>query len=141
MIVVLDTNIIISALLSPGGNAAAMIQRWQAEAFDVSASAVMVEEIGRALAYEHVRRNIRFSDDELLVFLDDLQSMILFVDPQETLDVIKEDQADNRILECALAAKASFIVTGDHHLLQIKEYHGIIMLPPAGFLALLEMAD
>jgi len=41
-------------------------------------------------------------------------------------------------LECAIAGGASYIITGDKHLLELKEYQGIVILSPAGFFALLE---
>ena len=57
------------------------------------------------------------------------------VDPQFGLDVITDDPDDNRILECAVAASASYIISGDDHLLALEKYKGIVVLPPAGFLA------
>jgi|SRR6059036_3032439 len=43
----------------------------------------------------------------------------VLVHPREPVSVVREDEADNRILECALAAGADAIVTGDHHLLEL----------------------
>ncbi len=43
------------------------------------------------------------------------------VKPTETIDAVKEDAADNRILECARAAGSDFIVTGDKDLLRIRQ--------------------
>jgi uncharacterized protein len=54
------------------------------------------------------------------------------------LDVITEAAADNRVLECAVAGNAAYIVTGDRHLQNIKEYQGIVILPTAVFLAYLQ---
>jgi predicted nucleic acid-binding protein len=51
------------------------------------------------------------------------------------------DEADNRYLECAVAGEAKFIVIGDIHLLELQEYQGIIVLPPAGFLELLQSEE
>ena len=48
------------------------------------------------------------------------------------------DDPDNRILECAVKAKADIIASGDSHLLDLKEYKGIRVLKPVQFLALLE---
>lgn len=44
--------------------------------------------------------------------------------PTQTLDVIKEDPDDNRILECAAAAKSDYIVTEDKDLLRLGEFGG-----------------
>jgi len=53
-------------------------------------------------------------------------------------DVVKDDETDNRYIECAVFGKASHIITGDNHLLTIGEYQDIVILPPAAFVALLE---
>ena len=52
------------------------------------------------------------------------------------LHVITADSKDDKVIECALAGKATHIVTGDRrHLLPLREYKGIIILNPADFLA------
>jgi hypothetical protein len=53
--------------------------------------------------------------------------------PLVHLDVIAEDEPDNRILECAVAADAAFIVTGDRHLRRLAR-RGIVILNPSDFL-------
>jgi predicted nucleic acid-binding protein len=62
------------------------------------------------------------------------------VTPRFTLDVIREDPADNRILECAVAGKADLIVSGDRHLLKLKSYEGISIVRPIDFLRTLGLA-
>jgi predicted nucleic acid-binding protein len=52
------------------------------------------------------------------------------------LSVVERDKSDDRILECALEAKADYIISGDSHLLSLKEYQGIRILSPADFLQL-----
>jgi predicted nucleic acid-binding protein len=49
--------------------------------------------------------------------------------------VVKEDPEDNRAPECAAAARAEFIVTGDKHLLQLEEYAGIRIMKVADFIS------
>jgi uncharacterized protein len=55
------------------------------------------------------------------------------IKPPNTLAVLKDD-GDNRVLECAVEGHADVIVSGDHHLLDLKEYAGIAILRPAEFL-------
>ena len=50
------------------------------------------------------------------------------------MSVVREDEADNRILECALAAGADAIVTGDHHLLELRRFGGVRITTPREFL-------
>ena len=56
------------------------------------------------------------------------------VDPTIALDVIADDPDDDRILECALAAHADAIVSGDHHLLQLNSFQSIPVMSPRQFL-------
>ena len=54
--------------------------------------------------------------------------------PRVTLDVVRNDPDDNRILECAVEGKANVIVSGDHHLRDLKSYQGIPVVRPIDFL-------
>ena len=139
MIVLLDTNVIISALLSTEGNPAKIVQRWEADEFELATSPALLQEIERALTYERVRTHIKLSENELETFMRKFRSSTVNVEPLVTLDLIKKDPADNRVLECALAVRAAYLVTGDEHLLELKEYQGVVILPPAGFLVMLEV--
>ena len=61
----------------------------------------------------------------------------MLVVPTESLNVVQEDESDNRYLECAIEGKAQYIVSGDKHLLDVSEYKGINILTPAEFVTLL----
>ncbi|MBI5050870.1 MAG: putative toxin-antitoxin system toxin component, PIN family [Nitrospirae bacterium] len=61
----------------------------------------------------------------------------IIVNPEITLSIVNEDPADNKIIECAVASNASYIITGDrNHLLPITDYKGVKILSPAEFLRL-----
>jgi putative PIN family toxin of toxin-antitoxin system len=139
MIVVLDTNVIVSALLSPGGPPAEIINRWEAEQFEVVTSPPLLSELKRALQYPRVKKYLKSSPDEVVEFIERFGRVATVAQPRLTLGVIQDDPADNRVLECAVAGEAAYIITGDDHLLQIKEYKDIVILSPAGFLALLDL--
>ena len=136
MIVVLDTNVIISALLSPKGAPAEIINRWEAGEFDVVTSPPLLAELKRALEYGRVKKHLNQPRKTVATLIKRLETVATVVAPPPSLGVIEEDPADNRVLECALASKASYIVTGDAHLLKLKEHQGVIILNPAGFLAM-----
>jgi predicted nucleic acid-binding protein len=75
----------------------------------------------------------------LRVLEDDVRSYAQRVAPTETLDVIKADPPDNRILECATTAKSDFIVSGDvRHMLPLGEYQGIPIVKVAAFMETLQ---
>ena len=66
-----------------------------------------------------------------------LRSMADVMDPTETISVVKENDADNRIIECAVEAQADFLITGDkEHILPLRNFRGIRIVGPAEFLDL-----
>jgi putative PIN family toxin of toxin-antitoxin system len=134
MLVVLDTNVIVSSLLSTKGPPAEIIQRWEAEEFDVATSPLLLAELERTLAYPKVKKYLERSGEEISTLLKRFGTAASLVDPEPNVQVIKRDPDDNRVLECAKAAGASFVVSGDEHLLALKEYEGIIILSPGEFI-------
>jgi len=58
------------------------------------------------------------------------------VAPTECIELLTADPTDNKVLECACECNADYIVTGDRHLLDLKEFRGIKIVRPAEFLRL-----
>ena len=141
MIVVLDTNVIVSVMLSPHGAPAEIIDGWEAGIFDVVTSPMLISELERVLTYPRVQRNIKFSEQEIITFLKRLSAAAVAIDPPHRLEVIETDPADNRVLECAVVGSATYIVTGDSHLPDLKTYQQIVILEPAAFLAVLKLEE
>ena len=56
------------------------------------------------------------------------------VEPKKKLNIIKNDPADNKVLECALEGKAQYIISGDNHLLRLKDFMGIRIMTATEFL-------
>ncbi len=139
MIVVLDNNLIISALLSPQGTPANIIDRWEEGEFDVAVSDPLLDELERALGYDRIKKYFRGTDFNKNIFIKHLQETTILVKPLIRLKVITDDPDDNRLLECAVTSGSSYIISGDQHLLDLKEYQGIQILSPAGFVVLLEL--
>ena len=85
-----------------------------------------------------LRLKLYRTDWEIAAILRGIRNISHFVSPGSKILVIKEDEADNRILECAVEAKAQYVVSGDeHHLLPLGEFEGIKILSPAEFLRLI----
>jgi putative PIN family toxin of toxin-antitoxin system len=139
MIVVLDTNVIISALLSTKGPPAKVIDRWEADEFEVAISKPLLDELERARGYDRVKKYFKDSQGIIKALLKRLKTVGVFVDPKIELHIIEDDPDDNRVLECALAANASYIISGDEHLLGLEEYKGIIINTSTGFLTALDI--
>ena len=80
-------------------------------------------------------RSSRFAEDDILAFYEELRGFTRRVAPTERLDAVPGDETDNKILECAVAADADTLVTGDVHLLSIGTFRGIRIQRVAEFLA------
>jgi len=139
MRVVLDANVLVSALLSGRSSPGVILELWEKERFDLVISPPVLEELERVIRYPRIQERYNLPEESLDVFLGLIGSQAITVNPSVEIDFIKVDPSDNRYLECAKEGDASYLVTGDKRLLELKEYEGIVILPPAGFLALLEL--
>jgi len=138
MRVVLDANVLVSAILSPRGTPAQILSAWRAEQFDVVISDAILAEIGRVLRYPKIARRHRWSEERLQIFLDDLAHIAIPTPGGLTLTVITDDPSDNRYLECAVKGEAAYIVSGDADLQRLGAYEGISILTPRAFLEVLQ---
>jgi len=68
-----------------------------------------------------------------------VESYAEIVEVQRKIDVVREDSDDNLIVECAVSADADFILSGDKHLLNLKEYNNIRIVSAREFLDILDM--
>ena len=122
MKVVFDTNILVSALVFPGGRGETALRRIIEEKDQLVISKPILDELLRTLGRKFSRDAEELA--HIAVFLSELA---VFVKPRRRLRVVK-DEPDNRILECALAGRAQAIVTGDHALLALREYKSVRLI-------------
>lgn len=141
MRVVLDVNFIVSAIISNAGSPGRVLEFWRQDKFDLVVSSSILEELDRVIHYPKIQQKYHLSEKHLKRILGLISSQSIAVAPSQIITVIEKDPTDNRYLECALAGNASYIVTGDSHLLELKDFQGIVILPPAGFVALLELEE
>lgn len=129
--VVADTNIFISALLF-GGLPGAFLDLALLRVFLLVISPALLDELD-----EKLRLKFKLTDEDAAVVRSKLLSVAEQVVPDFTLDLIASDPDDNRVLECALKARANYMVSGDRHLRELKTYAGIPVLTVRQFLELI----
>lgn len=110
MKVVLDTNILCSALISPGGSADRLYRAWRERRFDLLTSEDQLEEFRRVTRYPRVRQYIEPAAAGTM-YNEVRRLAILIEDPSEVER--SRDPADNFLLAIAHAEEADFLVTGD----------------------------
>lgn len=132
MRVVLDTNVIISGLNFPG-NERLVLELALRGRFHLFLSRFILEEAGAVL-----RRKFGWDENRVAQAVSLLENAATLVDPPRLTETIEGGHADNRILECAVAASADYLVTGDHrHLLPLGEHHGTGIVNAPRFLSML----
>jgi len=130
MRVVIDTNVLISALLF-GGTPGRLIPLWKKGHIKPQASKEIIDEYIKVLAYpkfELSEAEITYIlHGEILPYLDVVASSCGEV-------LVKEDPSDDIFIHCAKTGKAKCIITGDHHLLKLESHGKIKILTPSQFL-------
>ena len=129
MRVVFDTNIYISALAIPGGNAENAYLEAVHGTCELYTSVALLTETARV-----TQTKCDWAEDKVREAVQAISQMAAVLLPRPTLHLFA-DEPDNRILECAIAAQAEFVVSGDRHLLALKHHGDITMIPLADFLA------
>jgi putative PIN family toxin of toxin-antitoxin system len=135
---VVDTNVIVSRFLSPNGTPALVLSLWERGLFELIVTEAILAEYLRVLAYAHIQTRLGMSRDEIVQVVADFRSFAVLVEPSEPIAAIVDDPSDNKFLEAAVAGNCDYIVSGDPHLLRLREYRGIQILTPAAFLVVQE---
>jgi putative PIN family toxin of toxin-antitoxin system len=112
--VVLDVNVLVSALLSRAGAPRRLIALWLEGAFELVVSEELLAELGRAVAYRKLREHI--SSEDAADFIAILRATASMLADAEHPDHISRDPGDDYLLALAKAS-ASVLVSGDRDLL------------------------
>jgi len=128
--VVLDTNIYISAIIS-SGKPRSVLELAQKGKVELLISDHIISEIERVL-----RTKLHRPDWQIDIILTAIRIASKTVSPNFKVTIIKEHDPDNRIIECAMAGNAEYIVSGDRrHILKLIKYKGISIVSPDEFLS------
>lgn len=130
--VVFDSSVFISAFAIPRCKSeTALLLAIKGKVALYTSPAIMAETANK------LREKFDLSEDEIILVLKQISKTAEVIKPEEKIDILR-DEPDNRILECALFAKVNLIVTGDKHLLKLKNYQGIGIVRVADFLRIFQ---
>ena len=133
--VVIDTNVIVSGILSRKGPPADILNAWRERRFLLLISPAIVAEVRAVLRYPRIRKKYPLSDREIdqLISLFEHDALLL-PGGADVAGSVTADPKDEIFLACALDGGADTIVSGDHHLLDLKVYQEIPIITPSQFL-------
>ena len=129
---VVDTNILIRALIKPRGTVGPVITRLRNGDYTLVYSTPLLDELIEKLALPRIRHKYRLGVNEIeaLVALIALRGAL--VTPSRRVKVCR-DPDDDMVIEAALAGMAEYVVTGDKDLLTLKEFESVRFLTRARF--------
>jgi putative PIN family toxin of toxin-antitoxin system len=128
---VLDTNVLVAALISPGGGSARLLLELRSGAFELLVSPLLLAELREVLRRDKFRRYV--SDAEADAYVELIRSEgVLRADPSPSPEPLSADPDDEYLIDLARDAGADALVTGDAHLLELRAI--IPAMTPAEFL-------
>ena len=119
MRVVIDTNVVVSAFISPASPAARIFETYQQGTFALVVSAELLQEYEEALSYDKVRRYHKLDQSQIAKAMQELAATASLVEPPTPVSVVSQDPDDNQLFDCALAGHAEYIVSGDARVLAV----------------------
>src|SRR5215213_7527483 len=132
MKVVFDTNVWVSALITPNGISARLFV--SLDRFQSVTSDEIIAEVEKVLHYDKIQKKRGLTDEEIASYIQFIRLISSVVTVNEQVNFIQADPSDDKFLACASASQATYIVSGDPHLTRLGSYEQIEILPPGEFL-------
>ena len=127
---ILDTNVLISAYVFPGGRPEAVYRLALEGSLEIGTSRTLLAEFGRVLG-----QKFGWIPDRVDAAVAQVARIAVVVEPGEVVQVVSTNPADDRVLEAARAFDADVIVSGDRHLLDLGTWSEIGIITPAELIA------
>jgi len=133
---VLDTTVLVSAFLGPGGVSDTVMEQAGENHFSLYLAEEILAEAQRILLdTERIRLRYAYDDGSVHRFIEALRDIASLVTPLPPLTgIVQRDPNDDMIVACAVAASADYIVTRDDDLLSLRVYDSTTIVTPEVFL-------
>jgi putative PIN family toxin of toxin-antitoxin system len=135
--VVLDTNILVSGLISEHGPPWQLVDAWLDGHYTLVTSLHQVEELNHVLAYPRIASRLRLADAEVDLILAALLSQGQVVPGTLQLPGVTRDPKDDPLVACAVEGAADYLVSGDRDLLDLGETENTRVVTPREFAEIL----
>ena len=127
---VLDTNVLISSVISTGVPHEIVVKGVSSEYQIVVSVATLTEFRDTLLKYPE---KFHMDEDDVQHEVETIRYFAEFVDPDEEITAVEDDPDDDKFLEAAVAGNVDYIVSGDRHLLDLNSFRGIEIVEPRAF--------
>ncbi|HIE55966.1 MAG TPA: putative toxin-antitoxin system toxin component, PIN family [Chromatiaceae bacterium] len=134
---VIDTNLIVSYLLTQSETTSRLIDHWEQGRLTYLISPAMLSELREVVYRPRLRRHMRVDP---AVLLDLIEADAEMVPGELILSGVCRDPKDDPFIACAVEGQAAYLVTGDADLLDMVAYQGVAMIRAYDFVRLLDSA-
>ncbi len=131
---VIDTNLIISGTAKSGTIPSCLLEAWRKKEFLLITSIPILSEIKEVFNRNKIRTHFSFNSNDIQDIIQLLSTQTVITPGTLLIDIIKDDPDDNKFLSAAIEGSASYVISGDRHLLDIGEYEGIKIVNARNFL-------
>jgi putative PIN family toxin of toxin-antitoxin system len=135
---VLDTNVIVSAIITGKGVPSQLLQAWRKQEWVLVVSPSLLQEVQRVLSVPKIAQVYAVTRQDIADLIRLFTSRATIVSENLTIPRTVRDPEDDHILACAKEGQADYIVSGDQDLLTLTSYEGIPIVTPAAFAGLLK---
>lgn len=138
MKITLDTNILVSAFISKTGHSAKILDICLTlEDTELVLSEEIIQEFTRVMSRDELQHRFDYTRADVEELANLLRKSAKMVRVKSKFKPVKKDQADNTILNTAYDGKCEYIVSGDHHLLELETFKRIRVVTPRQMLGVL----
>jgi len=131
MRIALDTNVLVSAFISRRGQPARLLDILLTfPRIQLVSSEPILEELRDVLSREEVKERFHYSTRDIESFVRAVRNVLLRVNIKSNFKVVVDDPKDDVVLNTAYDGKASYVVSGDHHLQELRRFKGIKIVSP-----------
>jgi len=131
MRIVLDTNVLVSAFISKLGHSARILDLVSMfEEIQLVLSESILDEFEDVLSRDEVKERFGYSDRDIEFLAQSAREISTIVEARSGFKIVKQDPKDDVVLNTAYDGKADYIVSGDHHLQNLKNLRGIKIVNP-----------
>ena len=130
---VLDTNVLISAFIIRHGAPRHIFNAWREGKFELVTSLPILQEVDDVLHRPNIQRKYALGEDDIYAYLLLLGAQAIVVPVLPDIGAVSADPKDDSVLACALVGQAQFVISGDHHLLDLGAFAGAQIVTPREF--------
>jgi len=133
MRIVVDSNVLVSASFW-NGDSEIIIALAESKKLELFLSKEIIDEFKRVLGYEDIKRKIKDKGLEMKRTVEKIEAISTIINPKIEIKAVIDDPSDDKFIECAVEARADYLISKDKHLLKMKSFRDIDIITPKEFL-------